>query len=145
MAVLASLVGCKVEHVEEAPATAIGNKFFSALKTGDGEAALALFAPEFRNSEKEWPNLLMALQDKFGVVSSAELLGATMAAKDDSPCYVLAYSVKRGSSASDETLFVCRSPNAGTWAIVGQSLVRLDTNQSITGGVMPVEVGVHVP
>ncbi len=145
IAALISLAGCNVETVDQGPAIAVGEKFYGALKARDGKTALSLFAPAFKSSEKEWPRLLGSMQEKNGAVASADLREASLAAQDESPCYLLVYAVKRESLASDERLFVCRAENGPDWAISGHELTRLDTRQSISGGMVPTEVGVHVP
>jgi hypothetical protein len=145
IAALISLAGCNVETVDQGPAIAVGDKFYEALKARDGKAALSLFAPAFKSSEKEWPRLLGSMQEKNGAVASADLHEASLAAQDESPCYLLVYAVKRDSLASDEKLFVCRAQSGSDWAISGHELTRLDTKESISGGMVPTEVGVHVP
>jgi hypothetical protein len=128
---LASLQGCNYEAVDGAPAIAVGDKFYGALKHRDGNAALSFFSPAFRSSEKE----------KSGAVASAELRGASLVARDDSPCYFLDYAIKRESLATDEGLLVCRAAGGTNWEIAGHVLTRLDSKQSIWGGVVPTGIG----
>ena len=142
---LALLVSCNFERVDQGPAIAVADKFYAALKAGDGKGALSQFAPAFKTSVDTWPRLLDGLQEKNGAVSSTELLRASLAAKDGSPCYLLSYAVKRGSLATDEKLFVCRNQDSPSWAIFGHELTRLDTKQSVVGGLVPAEASVHVP
>jgi hypothetical protein len=138
---LASLQGCNYEAVDGAPAIAVGDKFYGALKHRDGNAALSFFSPAFRSSEKEWPRLLGSMQEKSGAVASAELRGASLVARDDSPCYFLDYAIKRESLATDEGLLVCRAAGGTNWEIAGHVLTRLDSKQSIWGGVVPTGIG----
>jgi hypothetical protein len=85
------------------------------------------------------------LAKRNGAVSSTELLRASLAAKDGSPCYLLTYAVKRESLATDEKLFVCRNQGSSSWEIFGHELTRLDTKQSVVGGLVPAEASVHLP
>lgn len=140
-----AISGCKVEHVDEGPAVLIGTHFYGALKTGDVRKSLGFFAPGFKKGESDWPRLLSSLHMQAGAVTSAELQGSQIIANDDVPCWLLDYSVKRPGSASSEKLLVCRSQDEKTWLISGHQLTRLDTNQSITGGLMPSTVGISTP
>ena len=144
-AALLSIGGCNVQHVDVAQPVAVADKFYKALKSGDGKAALAQFAPEFKSQVDNWPRLLGRLQEKHGHVTAADLQDSSLAANDDGPCYSLVYAVQRGSLASNETLFLCAKDGTSTWFIRGHKLTRLDTKQTVTGGVLPSEVGVHVP
>ena len=144
-AALLSISGCNVQNVDIAQPVAVADKFYGALKSGDGKAALAQFAPEFKSQVDNWPRLLGGLQEKYGRVTGAELQSSSLAANDDGPCYSLTYAVNRGSLASNETLFLCTTSGTSTWLIRGHRLTRLDTSQTVTGGILPNEVGIHVP
>jgi hypothetical protein len=145
IAAILPLVGCNVQNVDVAQPVAVGDKFYSALKSGDGETALAQFAPEFRTKANNWPQLLGGLQEKYGPVTSAELQRSSLAAYEGGPCYSLTYAVNRGSLASNEILFLCSKGGNSGWFIRGQHFTRLDTQQSISGGILFNEVGIHVP
>lgn len=144
-AALLSISGCNVRNVDVAQPIAVANKFYGALKSGDGKAALAQFSPEFKSKIDSWPRLLGGLQEKHGHVTAADLKSSSLAANDEGPCYSLIYVVQRGSLASNETLFLCAKDGTSAWLIRGHELTRLDTNQTFTGGVLPNEVGVNVP
>jgi len=139
------LVGCNVQTVDVAQPVAVADKFYDALKSGNGKAALAQFAPEFKNQVDTWPRVLGGLQQMYGPVTATDLLGSSLAADGESPCYSLTYAIKRGSLASREILFLCSRAGNAPWLIRGHRLTRLDTQQTVTGGVLPTEVGVHVP
>ena len=145
VAALALLVSCSFERADQGPAIAVADKFYAALKAGDVKDALSQFTLAFKTSVDTWPRLLDGLQEKNGAVSSTELLRASLAANDGSPCYLLTYAVKRGSLATDEKLFVCRNQGNSSWAIFGHELTRLDTKKSIVGGLVPAEVSVDRP
>lgn len=121
---------------------ASADAFYGALKSGDVRTSLTRFSEDFKSREDQWPRLLDNLQQRHGPVTSAVLDGARLAAKGEDPCYVLDYSVKRGPLASTERLFVCSKGGRSDWLIHGHALMRLDTNQSITGGTLPTEVGI---
>jgi hypothetical protein len=143
VAALALLLSCNVEKVDQRPAIAVADKFYAALKVGNGKDALSQFAPSFKMDT--WPRLLDGLQEKNGAVTSTELLRASLATKDGSPCYLLGYAVKRESFATDEKLFVCRNLEKSSWAIFGHEVTRLDTKQSVVGGLVPAESSVRLP
>jgi len=144
-AVTLLLASCNVQTVDETKPIAVADTFFTALKSGNDKAALNLFSPEFKAAEKDWPRLLANLQQKYGPVTSADLQDASLAAKDDDPCYMLTYAIKRNSLASTESLFICSKGNVSPWLVVGHNLTRLDTNQSIAAGMLPVEASIKVP
>jgi hypothetical protein len=145
VAALALLVSCNVERADQGPAIAVADKFYAALKAGDVKDALSQFSLAFKTSVDTWPQLLDGLEEKTGAVSSTELLRATLAANDGSPCYLLTYAVKRGSVATDEKLFVCRNQGSSSWAIVGHEIIRSDTKKTIVGGLIPAEASSHLP
>lgn len=140
-----TMAACHVQTVDAAQPIAAATRFYNALRAGDSKAALTQFAPEFTSQENNWARLLDGLQQRYGPVTAVELQGSSLAASESGPCYSLTYAVKRGTSASTEVLFLCSKGANSPWLIRGQKLTRLDTRQSITGGVFPVELGIHVP
>ena len=145
IAAVLSLVGCNVQNVDVAQPIAAADKFYSALKSGNDKTALAQFANEFKSQVDNWPRLLGGLQQKYGPVTAAELLDSNIGAIDEGPCYSLTYAIKRGSLASREILFLCSKGGNSPWLIRGHQITRIDTQQTITGGVTPTEASVHVP
>ena len=143
--VLGSLTACNIQNVDIAQPVAVADKFYGALKSGDSQTALTQFAPEFRSHVNEWPNLLSGLDEHAGRVTTAELQGGSLAANKEGPCYLLTYLVKRGQNASNELLFICSKRGASEWFIHGHRLTRTDTKQSISGGILPTEVGTQTP
>jgi hypothetical protein len=137
------LAGCNVQNVDVALPVAAGEKFYGALKSGDGKTALAQFSPEFKSQVDNWPWILGELQQKYGLVNSAELQSSSLAANDDGPCYSLNYAVKRGAFASSEILFLCSRGGSSPWLIHGHVLTRLDTQQTVTGGMLPKGIWLH--
>jgi hypothetical protein len=89
--------------------------------------------------------LLGGLQEKYGRVTAAELQGSSLAANNEGPCYALTYAVKRGALASNEVLFLCSKGGNSPWLIRGHGLTRLDTQQSVTSGILSNELVLHVP
>jgi hypothetical protein len=139
------LASCHVKTVDVAQPVAVADKFYGSLKFGDGKTALAQFAPEFKSQADNWPKLLGGLQQRYGPVTATELKSSSLAADGNDPCYSLAYEVKRGSLDSDEVLFLCSRDGTAPWLIRGHKLTRMDTQQTISAGVLPTEVGIHVP
>ena len=140
-----TMASCNVQTVDVAQPIAAAAKFYNALRAGDSRAALKQFAPEFTGQEDKWPRLLDGLQQRYGPVTAVDLQSSSLAASESGPCYLLTYAVKRGTLASTEILFLCSKGLNSPWLIRGQELTRLDTQQSITGGVLPKEIGLHVP
>jgi len=143
--VLMLLGACNIQQVDVAQPAAVADKFYSALKSGDSTTALAQFAPEFKSHESGWPHVLATLEQRGGRVTFAELQSSSLAANDEGPCFLLTYAVKRGSNALTELLFICSKRGTSEWLIRGHKLMRPDINQSISGGVLPTQVGIHVP
>lgn len=141
---LLPLSGCHYETVDPAPAVAVAHEFYGALESGNPKEALGYFSHNF-SADEQWPRLLNGLNDRYGPVTSANLQGTSLAASGNSPCYLLTYVVKRNTLVEDDVLFVCRESDASHWSIYGHKLTRLDTQQSIAGGVLPKEVGVKIP
>jgi hypothetical protein len=144
-AMLILLVGCGIQTVDVDQPITVANKFYGALEAGDEKTALNQFAPEFKKQEQNWPRLLNGLQQRYGPVTAAHLDATSLAALDSGPCYTLTYSVKRGGLASREILFLCAKGHTSTWLIRGHAFTRLDTQQTISGGLIVREVGVHFP
>lgn len=140
-----TMASCNVQTLDVAQPIAAAAKFYNALRAGDSRAALAQFAPEFTDQEDKWPRLLEGLQQKYGPVTAVDLQSSSLAASESGPCYSLTYAVKRGAFASTEILFLCSKGVNSPWLIRDQELTRLDTQQSITGGMFPKEIGLHVP
>ncbi|TXI51184.1 MAG: hypothetical protein E6Q50_01430 [Lysobacter sp.] len=137
--------GCDFQSVDIDQPVAVADKFYGALKNGDGKTALAQFSPAFKAKETEWPRLLENMQRTYGPVTSVTLQNSSLASNGEDPCYLLTYAVQRRSLASTETLFLCARANVPPWLISGHSLTRADNHQSIAGGMLPSEIGVHVP
>jgi len=134
-----------VQSVDSAQPVAAANAFYSDLRSGNIEDALARFAPEFKAKEDHWPRLLRGLQQRYGPVTAAELRDSSLAGIGDDPCFSLTYSVKRRSLSSTEAVFLCSKRGKAPWLIRGERLTRQDTNQSIIGGVVPEEASIHAP
>ena len=142
-------VGCSSgEVVDKSSAVAVADSFYGALRAGNDSTALSYFSPEFRQSVETWPRLLNSMSRQGGNVTSTKLLGASLRAQADSPCFLLAYAVDRQgvSAGTDERIFVCQSKDDTTsWLIAGHSIMRQDNGKSIRAGVLPSELSVHVP
>jgi hypothetical protein len=142
-AALVLVVACSFQTVDAARPVAVADAFYGALRSGDGRAAWNQFAAEFKAEEVNWPRLLEGLQAKYGPVTSTELQDSILAANDEGPCYSLTYNVKRGALASRESLFVCAKSDASDWRIRGHAFTRLDSGQSVSGGILASYTGVQ--
>ena len=140
-------VGCgDYEVVDQAPAVAVADAFYGALRAGDESEALSFFSPEFKQSVETWPRLLGSMHRQGGTVVSAKLLSASLATQGESPCFLLDYAVdwQGTNTGTDEALFMCRSPkDTASWLIAGHSITRQDNGKSISAGVLPSELGTH--
>jgi hypothetical protein len=142
---VASLAACHVQSIDVAQPVAAADTFYGALRSGDGRAALAQFDPKFKSQVETWPRLLAGLAQRYSPVTTTKLLQSSLAASGEDPCYLLTYDVNRGPLASREVLFLCSAGGTSPWLIRGHGFTRLDTQQTITGGALPTEVGVSVP
>lgn len=127
------------------PAVAAADNYFSTLKQGHADLALATYSSEFRAKYGEkWLQLLSGLQDRFGVVTSVELKESSIVPMSGVGCSLLIYDVRRGSFSTVENLIFCPDKSAGS-LIVGHQQTRLDTGQQVAAGVTVHRAGVHVP
>jgi hypothetical protein len=132
--------------VDVAPATQVADGFYTALERGDRTKALTYYGDDFTKSVREWPNVLDTIQEGFGTVASWRLEKSQMAAREQGPCYILDFGVKRRSLVTQEQMTVCRAAGRSTdWKIVGQKITRTDTGQSLTGGSTFATTGVTLP
>lgn len=106
-AIALALASCHVQSVDPEQPVAAANAFYSDLRSGNIEAALARFAPEFKAQEANWPRLLHGLQQGYGPVTGAELQASSLAGIGNDPCFSLTYTVKRHSLSSIEVVFLC--------------------------------------
>lgn len=145
VALALSVVGCNVQTVDMQQPISAADKFYDTLKSGKASTAMTFFAPGFKNTVSRWPKFLGDLQNSFGPVTATELLEASLSANDDSPCYRLVYAVKRGTHATEESLFLCSEQGTSPWLIHGHGLTRSDTGQKVTAGLMPQEISTPTP
>jgi hypothetical protein len=147
IAALSALLLCaSVEHVDSAPAVALGDSWYAAVGVRHPFVAIDRFySGEFLQQAPDWPASLIKIERTGGPVTKATLTASRMTAKADAPCYLLDYEVVRPAGTMQETLFVCREGEQGKpWRIYGHAMRRPDTGKSIQAGVMPVEAGVCV-
>jgi hypothetical protein len=136
--VLIVLAGGQPEYVDSAPATLAADGLYAALGEGDIGLAMDQFAPNFRLEVEIWPKFLASMDQRFGPVTSKVLRENQLAANEREPCFILTYSVSRAKIDSIDKLFVCRVPNDKVWKIYGHHSTRMDTGQTLRGGLMPL-------
>jgi hypothetical protein len=136
----------KIHFVDSAPALSEANEYFSDLKKGEPLKAFELYSSEFRAQQGEtWKDFLVNIQTPLGTVISYTLVQGHVVPLGGRGCYALRYNVERTLVNSDEALVVCPDDAQPSWVIVGHSLVRTDTRQRVSAGIVPMEVGIHVP
>ena len=131
-------VASKVRWVDPKPAIALGEQYFSRLRSGQLEGALALYTDEFRRKYgADWQKLISSLNTNYGTVTGFTLLENKVvpltSPAGEIPCVSVRYHVARSAFPIEETLLVCPQPNT-QMAIVGHQLTRLDTGQTIAAG-----------
>lgn len=135
----------KVHYVDNRPSISIAENYFTELKRGHVELALASYSEKFRETnDKTWRDLLSGLQQRYGVVTSAKLVGSTIVPVSEVGCTLLRYEVSRGSLSTKEQMILCPD-KASAVTIIGHELTRLDSNQRISAGQTVQEVRIHVP
>lgn len=131
--------------VDFKPPIEAADSYFSTLKQGHADLALASYSSEFRAKYGvKWLQLLSGLQDRFGVVTSADLKESSIVPMSGVGCTLLIYDVRRGSFSTVENLIFCPDKSAGP-LIVGHQQTRLDTGQQVAAGATVHRVGVHAP
>ena len=143
---LSLMVGCnKVHWVDNGPSVAAGERFFAELKQSHAGSVSAYYSREFQvEHNKDWPELLSGLQQRFGPVTSVTLLESKIVPVDQVGCTLLRYKVNRGVFVTNENLLF-RPENASGPSIIGHELFRLDTNQRIAAGLSVRESSINVP
>ena len=143
---LSLTAGCnKVHWVDNGPSVAVGERFFAELKQAHAESVSAFYSREFQaEHNKDWPELLAGLQQRFGPVTSVTLLESKVVPVNQVGCTLLRYKVNRGVFTTNENLLL-RPEHASGPTIIGHELFRLDTNQRIAAGLSVRESSIHIP
>jgi hypothetical protein len=134
---LLGLASSLPEHVDQAPAHEVADRFFAALGSSEPSSAMNEFSDGFKAEVRLWPAALSSMHKQFGPVTSKVLSGSALAANEREPCFVLDYQIVRTRLDSAEKLLVCRVSKSQDWKIFGHTLTRSDTGQTLRAGLMP--------
>ena len=133
----------KVHYVNPKPAVALGGEYFSKLKQGQINDALAMYSDEFRRQHGEqWQELLTGIDERYGTVAGVTLLDARTAPVGEVACVVVRYQITRNLLFSEEKLTVCPEKANTQMAIAGHEMVRLDNGQKTAAGITFTEINV---
>jgi hypothetical protein len=130
----------KVHYVDTKPAIALGEEYFSKLKSGQVGSASVMYTDEFRRKHgASWEKLLSELNTKYGAVTAFTLLDAKIVPMatplGEVACVAVHYHVTRSAFLSEERLVVCPEQPKMQIAIAGHELIRLDSGQRIAAGI----------
>jgi len=141
MVVLAVLVALifffkKVHYVDTKSAAALGAQYFSYLKGGQVERAFAMYGQDVRAEHNNWLGFLVGFSEQYGPVTEFTLADAKVLPVQELVCVVVTYHVTRKVLFTEERLTVCPAKSASPMAINGHAILRLDTGQEITAGIV---------
>jgi hypothetical protein len=145
VAIAALFAANKVHFVDRAPAVALGDQFFSALKDRAPDKAFALYSAEFRQMQGEnWKQAILVKTGTMGSITGYSIAEQHIVPVNHVACILLRYAVQRTQVETREGIVMCPQEDS-SWAIVGHELTRTDTGQHVSAGLTLHEVGIHVP
>jgi len=141
LVVLAAMFFPKLHYVDPKPAVACGEEYFSKLKQGQVDDALAMYTDGFRQQRgEEWQKLLTQLDAKNGGVTDFKTLGSQVAPvqlrdSTEIACVIVQFRVTRNTMISEEKLTLCPHQRGAEWGIAGHEITRSDTGQHYAAGI----------
>jgi hypothetical protein len=146
LVVLAAIFFPKLHYVDQRPALACGDEYFSKLRQGQVDDALEMYTDGFRQKQgEEWQRLLTQLDG----VKDFKTLGSTIAPVQlrdatEIACVVVQYQVTRNNALiSEEKLTLCPHQRGVEWGIAGHEITRSDTGQHYEAGLTVQERTIH--
>jgi hypothetical protein len=149
LVVLAAIIFPKFHYVDQRPALACGDEYFSKLKQGHLDNALEMYTAGFRQTRgEEWQKLLAQLDAQNGVVTNfrpinSKIFPVQLRDSTEMACVVAQYQVNRNTLISEEKLTLCPHQRGTEWGIAGHEIIRSDTGQRYEAGVTLREKTVH--
>jgi hypothetical protein len=100
---LLGLASSLPEHVDQAPAHEVADRFFAALGSSEPSSAMNEFSDGFKAEVRLWPAALSSMHKQFGPVTSKVLSGSALAANEREPCFVLDYQLSGPGSTAQRS------------------------------------------
>jgi hypothetical protein len=138
---LAAVLFSKLHYVDQRPALAFGEEYFSKLKQGQVDDAFALYTDGFLLKRGEdWHKLFADLDNQNRGVTDFKTLGSQLAPvtlrdSTEIPCVLVQYQVTRSTLISQEELTICPHQRGAEYGIAGHEITRVDTGQHFAAGL----------
>ena len=139
--VLGAVFFSKVHYVDQRPAVAFGEEYFSQLKQGQVDDAFAMYTDGFLQKRgEEWRKLLTDLDTQNRGITDFKTLGSqlapvTLSDSTDIPCVLVQYQVTRNTLTSQEKSTICPHQRGAEYGIAGHEITRSDTGQHFAAGI----------
>jgi hypothetical protein len=139
------LVAKKFQYVDQKPAIAIGEEYFSNLEQNELDEAFGLYTTGFLNKDgKVWRQTIVDFDGKTGDVRGYKLESSSLAPiplHDGTvvPCVLVTFKVSRTATTSDEILTICSHQRGDDWGIAGHEIMLTDTGEHFEAGLTVVE------
>ena len=139
--VLAAIFFPRLHYVDQRPALAYGDEYFSKLKQKQVDDALKMYTDGFLQKKgEEWHRLLTQLDTQNGGVTDFKTLGSKIAPEQlrDSTeirCVIVQGQITRNTLISEEKLTLCPHQRGAEWGIAGHEITRSDTGQHYEAGL----------
>lgn len=131
----------KVHYVDQKPAIAFGQNYFTKLRENQVDQAFAMYTDGFLQKRGEdWKKLVLELDSQSGGLTDFKLLSSQIAPvtlRDSTliPCVLVRYQVTRGTVISEELLTICPCQRGNEPGIAGHAITRRDTGQHFEAGL----------
>ncbi|MGA2434513.1 MAG: hypothetical protein ABSG25_04435 [Bryobacteraceae bacterium] len=145
VAVFGVLVATKFHYVDQKPAFAVGEEYFSKLEQNRLDEAFDLYTEKFLQKKgQDWQRTIAELDAKAGGVTGFKpqsSMSAPATLHDGSliPCVLIRYQVERAQVISDEKLTICSHQRDDQWGIAGHEITRSDTGEHFEAGLTILE------
>ena len=131
----------KLHYVDQRPAVAFGNAYFSNLEQGQVDDAFAMYTDGFLQKRgEEWRRVVGDLNLQLGRVTDSKVVASqiapvTLSDSTEIPCVLVQYQVTRNRIISDEKLTICPHQRGVQYGIAGHEITRLDSGQHFAAGL----------
>ena len=131
----------KLRIVDQRPAVAFGEGYFSRLAEGQVDGAFAMYTDGFlRTRGEEWKRVVGDLDSQAGRVTDSKVMASQLAPvtlRDSSevPCVIVQYQVTRNRLISEEKLTICPHQRGTQYGIAGHEITRSDNGQHFAAGL----------
>jgi len=139
------LIAKKFQYVDQKPAIATGEEYFSNLEQNELDEAFGLYTAGFINKEgKDWRQTIVDLDGKSGEVRGYRLVSSSLAPiplHDGTvvPCVLVNFKVSRAATTSNEILTICSHQRGEDWGIAGHEIMLTNTGEHLEAGLTVME------